>query len=478
MSSEALDEQTIREIVRDELDEPDADSTWTRRGLLAALGIGGAVATGSNPASAATPDGYLGSASDPLGAYLADVRGPGNGDAITFQQEIDTPAVQTEELSGTYRAEPGELQSKIDAANADGGGTVVGNPSKSFDPSATIEVKPDVRVVLAGKGIVLSSDIDVVNLHERSELYTQIDTSNVTYSSRVVTVDTATTGQIYDFKTAPEFEVEHVGTFGEGTAVYLHQNGTDDAVSFVDGTIRTEHVGTAVDIHSENSGGWINGNVLNISVRGAETNILERGAGIVKGNEYRCLWQPFGSGNSAGQSSIGWDVQTGGTSLLTGVLWDNGRYSTGMVRLGSAAEGGNTIRTHQKVVPSHIVNNAAVDLNVVREDRPRYIRDYGGGGGSGDATYIKVSGSDGRGKIKYYDSASSSVSEPINWNEFQVRVNETLDHQGNRAVNYRDVPGAIASDLANGEIATDSTNGRIVWKDDTGAAYYVSGSAL
>jgi hypothetical protein len=70
------------------------------------------------------------------------------------------------------------------------------------------------------------------------------------------------------------------------------------------------------------------------------------------------------------------------------------------------------------------------------------------------------------------------VSEPINWNEFQVRVNETLDHQGNRAVNYRDVPGAIASDLANGEIATDSTNGRIVWKDDTGAAYYVSGSAL
>jgi hypothetical protein len=100
MGSEALDEQTIREIVRDELDESEDDSSWTRRGVLAALGIGGAVATGSSPASAATPDGYLGSASDPLGAYLADVRGPGNGDAITFQQEIDTPALQADTIDG------------------------------------------------------------------------------------------------------------------------------------------------------------------------------------------------------------------------------------------------------------------------------------------------------------------------------------------------------------------------------------------
>lgn len=67
----------------DELDDADIA---TRRAVLAsvmtALGVGG-VAVGARPARAATPDGYIGSATDPIGIYLADVRKPGNGDAVT-----------------------------------------------------------------------------------------------------------------------------------------------------------------------------------------------------------------------------------------------------------------------------------------------------------------------------------------------------------------------------------------------------------
>jgi len=67
-------------------DELDGADIATRRAVLAsvmtALGIGGA-AVGTQPVQAATPDGYIGSASDPIGIYLADMRKPGNGDAVT-----------------------------------------------------------------------------------------------------------------------------------------------------------------------------------------------------------------------------------------------------------------------------------------------------------------------------------------------------------------------------------------------------------
>lgn len=41
-----------------------------------------------------------------------------------------------------------------------------------------------------------------------------------------------------------------------------------------------------------------------------------------------------------------------------------------------------------------------------------------------------------------------------------------------------DIPGATATDLSQNQVAMDSTNGRLVWKDPSGTAYYVGGTAL
>jgi len=58
-------------------------------------------------------------------------------------------------------------------------------------------------------------------------------------------------------------------------------------------------------------------------------------------------------------------------------------------------------------------------------------------------------------------------------------LNEGLDLLDSRLLGVRSESSAIsASDLNNGEIAMDESNGRLVWKDSSGSAYYVSGTSL
>jgi hypothetical protein len=60
----------------------------------------------------------------------------------------------------------------------------------------------------------------------------------------------------------------------------------------------------------------------------------------------------------------------------------------------------------------------------------------------------------------------------------ELKSSGEIDINQHPIVGQTDIPGATAGDLQNGQIATDSTNGRLVWKDNTGSAYYVSGTPL
>jgi len=54
-----------------------------------------------------------------------------------------------------------------------------------------------------------------------------------------------------------------------------------------------------------------------------------------------------------------------------------------------------------------------------------------------------------------------------------------VNFKGTPLKDVRSSPTALAADDLNiGEIAVDEANGRLVWKDDSGSAYYVGGNAL
>jgi hypothetical protein len=105
--------------LEERLDEDDADTrTATRRGVLATAATAAGIGALGGRARAATPDGYLGSGSDPLGIYLADARKPDNGDPVQL------PATLLKDEAADPSAN-GELQRNGSDVKVYSGGSVV-----------------------------------------------------------------------------------------------------------------------------------------------------------------------------------------------------------------------------------------------------------------------------------------------------------------------------------------------------------------
>jgi hypothetical protein len=110
--------ERVAELER-RLDEDDADTgTATRRGVLATAATVAGIGALGGRARAATPDGYLGSGSDPLGIYLADARKPDNGDPVQL------PATLLKDEAADPSAN-GELQRNGSDVKVYSGGSVV-----------------------------------------------------------------------------------------------------------------------------------------------------------------------------------------------------------------------------------------------------------------------------------------------------------------------------------------------------------------
>lgn len=78
-----------------------------------------------------------------------------------------------------------------------------------------------------------------------------------------------------------------------------------------------------------------------------------------------------------------------------------------------------------------------------------------------------LSAGDGR----FYDKdAEEDVMQFLGPNRISV--------EGSRLQDMRNIDGASAADLNDGEVAIDRTNDRIVWKDADGNAFYAGGSTL
>ena len=361
-----------------------------------------------------------------------------NGQDIQNVGAFDGDSLSTGEVSGDLRAGPGELQKKIDEAYNSGGGVVIGDPSQAFDPEQTIEVKPDVTLIVRGKGVVTSSDINLFAMHERSNLIAQVDTTGVTYTSNWVTIDTANTGKLYTNRSAPTVKLEGIGTKGEGTALYLHQNATDDALSFVEADVRIDEIGTGVDLHSENSGGWINGNRIQGFIRGAETMLSTRGAGTITGNWFTLDLQPFGSSNAGGASSLGWDCQAGGSNVFEGMHWDNDRYNTAYARFGSGADAHNVVAPSLNLNGTQITDNSSYTQHAWRPTRPNKIYEIG----AGDWAEWELSGD--RLTLLYYDAESGTTDSALSVNDYQVRAEKTFSFGENNLA--RPPTGSTTSD--------------------------------
>jgi hypothetical protein len=160
-----------------------------------------------------------------------------------------------------------------------------------------------------------------------------VDTTNVTYTGQAITLDATTSAATFDLVAGKHTELKAtmLGTSGQGTAVYYHENDVQ-GVAYVEANLTINGFSKGLDLFAEGAAGFINGNRFHGSIRAATTAIDVRGAGNPSGNLFDMELQAVG-----GSTVRGWYVETGSFNLFTGYIWDGASFSTSTVEFAAGA---------------------------------------------------------------------------------------------------------------------------------------------
>ena len=223
------------------------------------------------------------------------VRHEPSGKEMVFGPDgFETPAVDTDEISTTLYAEPGNVQSQIDALETAGvRGKVVLHSQETYDPAATWQLKPSVTLDFNGAQLVPTTDHDLISCHPDTVVKDPvIDLNSVAFTSSVFVLDTAN-GDYNKDETVEITGGKTDGSYGEGTVFYLHESqGTGFRIEAVE---TTNHVingcNKCVDLHAE--GGYINvNNFKSPRWQSFDVAIHHRGVGSVSANYYHVHTSP------------------------------------------------------------------------------------------------------------------------------------------------------------------------------------------
>lgn len=289
-----------------------------------------------------------------------------SGDEISYgptQNEWDIAgplnagSVNAEDLNNTLVAAPGEVQSKIDdAANTSHVRRVQLKAGVEYNPTSEWDVKQDITLDCNDAYIVPNSDINVFLIHDGARVVDPyVDVTTVTYTSNVYNIDTARTGENHSTHNVQAVSGGFAqATTGEGTLIYLHQNGSGDGTEQIaKQEIHTaaEGFGTMIDIHSE-GGDFINANVI----RGffgsfGSAGIHTRGSsGDLKLNRFEVDMQL----DQSNPADWGWYSEYGRKNTLFGHIPDLSQFNNYAWELTSSSGGKNSLMVPEK---GDVVNN-------------------------------------------------------------------------------------------------------------------------
>lgn len=249
-------------------------------------------------------------------------------------------------------AGPGNVQSVInDVHNNNGWGMVKLKPNATYDPDHPWDVKSGVVLDCEGADISLTTDNDLIHLWRESQLHNaRIDiTSQVSYTSDVIRLDTAFNGSYFSDSTF----VDNVTLLGQqdgtagGTFIRCHTTGSD-YLSFVQiqnvnvglppSGWKRQTIGDAIVL--DNDGDFMNSvHVQNATIRSPNRAIVLTGDdGTVNMNSFKNVFLQPQDQNS---SEVGWYIDQGSNNHLGGAIWDTHGYSDTAIRLTSSAGNNN-----------------------------------------------------------------------------------------------------------------------------------------
>ena len=260
------------------------------------------------------------------------------------------------------------IQAAIDAVNLVAGSSgqkiILDGNGLNYSVSS-ISVKQGV-ILKNVRLLPSSASATIVKLQPGGEFHGIIDVTGVTFSGKALSLDTDDWALPYDNLPGKNTRatVDLYGTAAQGTALYLHDNSTTKYIAFVDITCTINGFSTGIDVFAENvGGGFVNGNTIRGVIRASTTMITTRGAGAPGGNLFYMTLQPVN-----GQSARGWYIQTGGSNILEGFIWDTGDFSTSAVEFGASAGADNKARIGGQPVITQILNSSASASNSVLWD--------------------------------------------------------------------------------------------------------------
>jgi hypothetical protein len=279
-----------------------------------------------------------------------------------YSRNPDYESVTTDRQNNTYIASPGEIQSDIDGANSDGGGLVRLVPNNDYDPSQTVDVKPDVDLDFNGARIVPSADRDIVNVHRRARVFRpHIDyTDGVagSFTSSVFVLDGGLSGRYYPQQYAYIGPGVVDGVQGAGSIVKY--TGTSSIFATIVDGLHIGGAGTVVDMDATNT---VNGNYSRFFVNNADTAIHQ----TADGKRSRNWFDVYVQANS-GNDEL-WRLDRGNENLVRGWVWDINQYDNNVWIIGSSADqdgGGNLLHTFNDVTEDDVTDNAGNPSNHIR----------------------------------------------------------------------------------------------------------------
>jgi len=252
-------------------------------------------------------------------------------------------------------ASPGSVQDQIDSVASNGGGIVELESGTTYTPQSTWIVREGVTLDFAGAKVVMDSNIDVMLVAPGGSVdQPHVDTRPVSgYDSVVFSFDTEDSR--WPSETPRHYKVEYdtwvrrgyyLGSDGEGTLYYFHQNDNSHYVGEIDLFCHAAGGDTVADFYSEGDG-FLNSVRINGYYENFRRYIYMRGSGDILANHFGMDIQPqaFGSDIADVFWEIGPDADRALTNIYEGMLWDINGFDDAVWYIGA----GDRNRIHNQI---------------------------------------------------------------------------------------------------------------------------------
>lgn len=315
-----------------------------------------------------------------------------------------------------FPAHDGEVQSQIDAADAEGGGRVVLHPEVNYDLNDPVVVPPNVELDCAGAAIRPTGDFDVFHVYPDARIIRpRVDLAwfnGSEYTSDVFRFDASYGGYF-----AGDCGVRGGVTLADSCDATVFHLVVDDGETNSIGLVENDHdikrspgtSGTTVDtaVHLENNDGvqFINGNSFTGMHYAADNGIRQTGVSGAKinGNEFHQVVHP--TGNSSGG---GWVVEAGSENLADGKFWDGQKWDRGMWVIESTAGSRNALVTNDSGLDEHVVDNSGDPTNRVSSHH-----EVGTTAGTVNPAYGREASASGMSSAAYGESARANYARTL-----------------------------------------------------------------